>query len=106
VNALAELLEPAAALPQVFRLLYRLPFTLTGPGLVLTCELCVTEPLPQLLDANGLQAELGITRAAAEAVMRQLPIVQFQDLRKTYCRREDVVRLIEARTFSKEQVPA
>jgi hypothetical protein len=64
----------------------------------------VSEPLPELLDAKALQTELGITRAAAEAIMRQLPSVQFEDLRKVYVRREDVARLIEARTFEKDQV--
>jgi len=65
-----------------------------------------TAALPQLLDAKGLQAELGVTRAAAEAIMRQLPVVQFEDLRKVYVRRADVARLIEARTFQKDEVPA
>jgi len=53
-----------------------------------------------------VQAELGVTRAAAEAIMRQLPVVQFEGLRKTYCRRPDVAALIEARTFAKDQVAA
>ncbi len=64
------------------------------------------ERLPELLDAKGLQAELGVTRAAAEAIMRRLPVVQFEDLRKVYVRRSDVAGLIEARTYSKGQVPA
>jgi len=64
----------------------------------------VTERLPELLDAKGLQAELGVTRAAAEAVMRQLPTVQFEGLRKTYVRRSDVAALIEARTYLKDEV--
>jgi predicted nucleotidyltransferase len=62
----------------------------------------VTEPLPQLLDAKRLQGELGVTRAAAEAIMRQLPSVQIEGLRKVYVRRGDVQRLIEARTFAKD----
>jgi hypothetical protein len=66
----------------------------------------VSEPLPQLLDAKALQAELGVTRAAAEAIMRQLPTVQLPGLRKVYVRRSDVARLIEERTFSKDDVPA
>jgi len=66
----------------------------------------VSEPLPQLLDAKALQAELGVTRAAAEAIMRRLPVVQFDGLRKVYVRRADVARLIEVRTFSKDDVPA
>ncbi len=66
----------------------------------------VTERLPELLDAKRLQAELGITRAVAEKVMRQLPVVTFPDVRKVYVRRSDVARLIEERTFGKDQVPA
>ena len=66
----------------------------------------MSEPLPQLLDAKALQAELGVTRAAAEAIMRQLPTVQLPGLRKVYVRRSDVARLIEERTFSKDDVPA
>ena len=66
----------------------------------------MSERLPELLDAKALQAELGITRAAAEAIMRRLPIVQFEDLRKVYVRRCDVAAYIEARTFSKDAVPS
>jgi len=66
----------------------------------------VTDRLPELLDAKALQAELGVTRAAAEAVMRQLPTVEFAGLRKVYVRRSDVARLIEQRTFAKDEVPA
>ena len=62
--------------------------------------------LPQLLDAKALQAELGVTRAAAERIMREIPIVMFPGLRKTYVKRQDVARLIEQRTFQKDQVPA
>jgi hypothetical protein len=47
---------------------------------------------PELFDAKGLQAELAVTRAAAEAIMRRLPIMQFEDLRKVYVRRDDVRR--------------
>jgi hypothetical protein len=66
----------------------------------------VSEPLPELLDAKRLQHELGVTRAAAEAIMRRLPIVQIEGLRKNYVRRSDVAAYLEARTFSNEQVPA
>jgi hypothetical protein len=62
--------------------------------------------LPALLDAKGLTAELGVTRAAAEALMRRLPVVQIEGLRKTYCRRDDVARYLEARAFAKDEVPA
>jgi hypothetical protein len=66
----------------------------------------VTEPLPKLLDAKHLAAELGVTRAAAEALMRKLPVVMIEDLRKTYVRRDDVGRYLDARTFTKDQLPA
>jgi hypothetical protein len=66
----------------------------------------MTERLPELLDAKALAGELGVTRAAAEAIMRRLPIVQFEGLRKVYVRRSDVARLLKARTFSKDQAPA
>jgi hypothetical protein len=51
-------------------------------------------------------AELGVTRAAAtraaaEALMRRLPVVIIEDLRKTYVKREDVHRYLEAGTFDK-----
>jgi hypothetical protein len=64
----------------------------------------VTEPLPELLDAKALRHELGITRAAAEAIMRQLPVVAIEGLRKTYVRRSDVAAYLEARTFGKDEV--
>jgi hypothetical protein len=38
--------------------------------------------------------------------MRQLPVVQFEGLRKVYVRRGDVRRLLEERTFTKDQVAA
>lgn len=66
----------------------------------------MTEPLPELLDAKRLQAELGVTRAAAEAIMRRLPVVSIEGLRKTYVRRADVAAYLERRTFGKDQVPA
>jgi hypothetical protein len=66
----------------------------------------LSDPLPALLDAKALQAELGVTRAAAEAIMRALPVVQFDGLRKVYVRRGDVAKLLEERTFTKDQVAA
>jgi hypothetical protein len=66
----------------------------------------MSERLPELLDAKALRAELGITRAAAEAIMRRLPVVQIEDLRKVYVRRDDVARYLEARTFAKNAVPS
>ena len=66
----------------------------------------MSERLPELLDAKRLAAELGVTRAAAEAVMGQVPVVQFEGLRKVYVRRQDVARLIEERTYEKDEVAA
>jgi hypothetical protein len=66
----------------------------------------VNERLPELLDAKALRLELGVTRAAAEAIMRRLPIVQVEGLRKVYVRREDVRRYLDSRTFSKQEVPS
>jgi hypothetical protein len=66
----------------------------------------VTDLLPELLDAKGLEQELGVTRAVAEKVMRMLTIVTFAGVRKVYVRRSDVARLLEERTFTKTQVPS
>ena len=62
------------------------------------------EPLPELLDCRRLMRETGLSRAGAEALMRALPVVTIEDLRKTYVRRSDVVTYLEARTFTKDQV--
>jgi hypothetical protein len=61
--------------------------------------------LPGLLDCRALRTELGISRAAAEAIMRRLPVVEIEGLRKVYVKREDVRRYLESRTFSKSEVP-
>jgi len=66
----------------------------------------VSERLPELLDAKALRLELGVTRAAAEAIMRRLPVVQIEGLRKVYVRRSDVAAYIESMTFSKSAVPS
>jgi hypothetical protein len=62
--------------------------------------------LPQLLDCKALQAELGVKRATAEAIMRRLDTIQIEGLRKTFVRRSDVFAYLEARTFGKDQVAA
>jgi len=66
----------------------------------------VTGRLPELLDCRPLRVELGVSRAAAEAIMRRLPIVQVENLRKTYVRRSDVAAYLEQHTFTNDQVPA
>jgi hypothetical protein len=65
----------------------------------------VTDRLPELLDCKALRAELGVSRAAAEAIMRQLQIVQLPGLRKVFVKRVDVERLIEEHTYAKNEVP-
>ena len=62
----------------------------------------MSERLPELLDAKRLQAELGVTRAVAEKLMRRLPLVVFEDVRKVYVRRPDVAALIERSTVAKD----
>ena len=62
--------------------------------------------LPELLDCKGVMTETGLTRAGAEALMRAVPVVTIEGLRKTYVRRSDVAAYLEQRTFSKAQVPA
>ncbi len=58
----------------------------------------MTDRLPELLDCKALRGELGITRAAAEAIMRQIPVVTIDGLRKTYVKRDDVFHYLEERT--------
>lgn len=55
-------------------------------------------PLPELLDCRRLSEELGITRAAAERIMRMLPKQHIPGVRKVYVRREDVRRLLDENT--------
>lgn len=57
--------------------------------------------LPRLLDCPRLREELGITRAAAEAIMRQLPVIEPPGLRKVYVRRSDVADFLEESLRSK-----
>ena len=66
----------------------------------------MTERLPELLDCRALRDELGVSRAAAEAIIRRLPVVQIEGLRKVFVRRSDVAAYLETRTFAKDQAPA
>ena len=54
--------------------------------------------LPGLLDCAALARELGIKRAAAEAIMRRLPKVEVDGLRKVYVKRADIVKLLNEST--------
>lgn len=65
----------------------------------------MTGRLPELLDAKALRLELGVSRTAAEAIMRRIPTVQVEGLRKVYVRRADVRDYLERRTFGNDQVP-
>jgi hypothetical protein len=58
----------------------------------------VTPPLPKLIDNAGLQRELGIKRAAADAIMQRVPKVTIPGVKKTYVRRRDVERLLDENT--------
>jgi hypothetical protein len=64
----------------------------------------VTEPLPALLDCKALQAELGVKRATAEAIMRRLEPVIVPEHRKVFVRRDDVLRALDEWTLRKGQV--
>ena len=55
----------------------------------------LNEALPRLLDCRSLRSELGISRAAAEAIMRQLPVIEPPGLRKVYVRRADVQTFLD-----------
>jgi hypothetical protein len=66
----------------------------------------MTGRLPELLDCKALRTELGVTRAAAKAIMLRLPVVKIEGLRKVYVRRCDIARYLEQRTFTKQEVPS
>jgi len=55
------------------------------------------EPLPALIDCKGIMEELGIKRAAAEAIMRQLPKTTIDGHRRVYVYRADVERYLSER---------
>jgi hypothetical protein len=61
-------------------------------------------PLPQLLDRKQLAAETGLTRAAIDAIFRELPVVALPGLRKTFVRRADVEVLIAENTYRDDRV--
>jgi hypothetical protein len=61
----------------------------------------MAEPLPELVDAKRIQLETGMSRAAAEKLMRALPTVQLPGLRKVYVRRSDVDAYIVEHTSVK-----
>jgi hypothetical protein len=53
-------------------------------------------PLPDgLLDARAVMRKLGVTRAAAERIMRRLPLVTPEELRKVYVRADDLAEYLD-----------
>ena len=54
--------------------------------------------LPKLITRKQIQEELGVTKATAESIMRQLEKVRFPGTRRVYVRRTDVDRLIKEST--------
>jgi hypothetical protein len=60
--------------------------------------------LPGLVDCKGLENELGVKRAAADAIMRQVPRVEIEGPRKWYVRREDVRRYLDEHTITPQRL--
>jgi hypothetical protein len=58
--------------------------------------------LPELLDCRRVMAELHVSRSVAEKLMRRLPLVVFEDVRKVYVKRSDITALIELSTVAKD----
>jgi hypothetical protein len=54
--------------------------------------------LPELIDHAGLQRELKVKRAAADAIMKQLPKVRIPGVAKVYVFRRDVDELLRENT--------
>lgn len=55
----------------------------------------VKNPLPRLVDRADLRAELGVSRAVADAIFRELPTVHVPGVRRCYVRAADVERAVE-----------
>lgn len=52
----------------------------------------------RLMDIPTITRELGVSRAVAEKLVRQLPKVTIPEVRKVYVRRADVESLLEKNT--------
>jgi hypothetical protein len=59
------------------------------------CPGCGRELAGELVDNAGIRRWLGVTEAAADAMMRQVPKVCPEGLRKVYVKRRDIERLLE-----------
>jgi len=62
------------------------------------CPECGGELAGELVDNAAIRRWLGVTEAAAEAMMRRVPKVNVPDLRKVYVRRRELERLIDENT--------
>jgi hypothetical protein len=57
------------------------------------------KPKGSLMDCAAIAAELGVSRAAAEKIMRQIPAkISNPDIRKVWVRRRDVEKWVEENT--------
>lgn len=59
------------------------------------CPHCRHELAGELVDNAGIRRWLGVTEAAADAMMRQVPKVIPPGLRKVYVYRRDIEKLLE-----------
>ena len=66
----------------------------------ITCPDCGGELAGELVDNAGIRRWLGVTEAAADAMMRGVPKVNLPDLRKVYVRRRELERLIDENTHA------
>lgn len=55
------------------------------------------KPEGKLMDRGTIMREYGISRAAAEAIMRRIPKIEIEGLKKVYVQRIDVERYIASR---------
>ncbi len=62
------------------------------------CPGCGRELAGELVDNAAIRRWLGVTEAAADAMMRRVPKVNLPDLRKVYVRRRELERLIDENT--------
>jgi hypothetical protein len=70
------------------------------------CPHCGGEIGGRLMDCRTIIEELGVKRATAEWLMRAVPKVEFQGLRKSYVKREDIERLMDDSTVDIYARPA
>jgi len=66
----------------------------------ISCPDCGGELAGELVDNAAIRRWLGVTEAAADAMMRRVPKVNLPDLRKVYVRRRELERLIDENTHA------